>query len=50
MRVFVEFTSLKMQLMFNEQTRMRVQFDFFEIANMIILLYRHFNDNVVVFL
>ena len=49
-RIFVEFASLKMRLMFNKQTRMRARFDFFKIANAIILLCRHFDDNVVVFL
>ena len=49
-RVFIEFALLKMRLMFNEQARMRVQFDFFKIANAIILLCCYFNDNVVVFL
>ena len=49
-RVFIELASLKMQSIFNKQTRMRVRFDSFKIANAIILLYRHFNDNIVVFL
>ena len=46
--VFVEFASSKMQLMFDEQTHMRVRFDFFKIANAILLLYCYFNNNVVI--
>ena len=48
-RIFVEFTLSKMQLMFDEQIRMRVRFDFFKIINAITLLCRHFNDNIIVF-
>ena len=48
-RVFVEFASSKMRLMFNKQTRMRVQFDFSEIANAITSLCHHFDDNIIVF-
>ena len=46
-RVFVEFTLSEMRLMFDEQTRMRVRFDFSEIADAITSLCRHFDDNVV---
>ena len=48
-RAFVELASSKMRSMFNEQTHMRVRFDFFKIINAIMLLCRHFNNNVVVF-
>ena len=48
MRVFVEFASSEMQLMFDEQIRIYARFDSFKIANAITLLYRHFDDNVVV--
>ena len=48
-RVFVELALSKMRLMFDKQIRMRVRFDFSEIANMITLLCRHFDDNIVVF-
>ena len=42
MRVFVELASSKMRLMFNEQTRIRVQFNFFKIADAITSLCHHF--------
>ena len=50
MCVFVEFALSKMRLMFDEQARMRVRFNFFEITNAITLLCRHFDDNVIAFL
>ena len=49
-RVFIEFALSKMRLMFNEQTRMRVRFNFFKIADAIMSLYHYFNENVFVFL
>ena len=49
-RIFVEFASLKMWSIFNEQTRINVRFDFFKTANVIMSLYHHFDNNIVVFL
>ena len=49
-RVFVEFVSSKIQLIFNEQAHMHVQFNFFKIVNAIASLCCHFDDNIIIFL